>query len=49
MADKKRSTSYENKVSKVVKPIGRWLRDALKFFCNDIAQIVSEIYGVSRS
>ena len=63
MTDKKikkaislRSTNYENKFSKVVKPIEIWVMNALKcekendkvFHCNDITQIINEICGISR-
>ena len=61
MADKKRkilkssrNKSYENKFSKVVKSIERWVMDTLQrekngkgYLCNDIAQIISEICGIS--
>ena len=65
MADKKKKiansfwkTSNENKLSKVVKSIERWVMDTWKrekkkskdetFLCNDIAQIIREICVISR-
>ena len=56
MAISFRNTSYENKLSKVVKSIDRWVMNTLKhkkkneevFHCNDIALIMSEICSISR-
>ena len=63
MTDKKRntansfrSTSHDNKRSKVVKLLLRWVIASTKcerengkiFHCNDIGQVMSEICGISR-
>ena len=50
-----RNTSTENKLFKVIKSIEMWVTDALKreksdkvFLCNDIAQIIRQMCGISR-
>ena len=49
-----RNTSYQKRLSKVVKSIERWVMDALKwkklqsFLCDDMAEIKSEISVISR-
>ena len=55
IANSFRNTRYETKLSEVVKSIENWVMDDLSmkkkmagFLCNDMAQIIRKICGISK-